>query len=257
MLSNKAIAIVDPDIRESIKDYKFNIDRVVLPSQFVKSHRKWLVNNTFYINGLENFEYAYIVDGVTGAFNDVYHEDVYVLDGEYSYHKDIGKRIEHFENIPAGSRLIISYPFAATGNIHKDWKQILENCKKNNIHIFVDACLAGVSLGVLDVNHPAITHVAFSFSKAFGTGFCRTGVLYARYNHGSPASITNKYLYLNHNNIFLHTHLMNNFESDYIFKKYRFKQIDICKKHSLLQSDCVLFGLDNNERKCVTRLIVV
>ena len=256
MLTTKAVAIVDPQIREVINSYQWNIDRVVSPLAFVKQHRKWIENSTFNLVGLDGYKFAYITDGCTGAFNEVYNQTCYVLQGEYTYHRDSAQAVvlESYLQIPNNSRLIISYPFAATGNPHEDWEKILEYCKNKNIQIFVDACLAGVSKGSLVLHFP-ITHIALSYSKAFGTGFARTGVVYSLYDSASPASITNKYLYIQHNNVQLHSILMQNFSSDYIYKKYVTAQATICKEHNLAQSDCVLFGNNENGRLCITKLI--
>lgn len=257
MFSNKAIAIRDSEIQDFIKQYKWNTDCILSPLHFVQKHRRWLRNNTFYTLNLDKFKHGYVTAGCTEAFHEVYKEQCYVLKGEYTYHRDSQMAIESpVQNIPIGSRLIISYPFAETGNPHRDWNSILEICAQRKIRVFVDACLAGVSIGKLDLHHPTITHVAFSFSKAFGTGFQRVGVVYTNREH-TPASITNKHLYLNHMNIDLHMNLMEQFTSDYIVKKYQTKQLDICKKHNLTQSDCVLFGLENNVRKCISRELVV
>lgn len=257
MLSNKAIAIVDADIKSFIQQYTFDIDRVISPMMFVKKHRSWLINNTFEYVSLDQFKNCYITDGCTGAFNDVYKENCFVLVGEYPYHRDNNCAIEvaEFTLLPNNSRLIISYPFAQTGNPHLNWSEILDYCYNNKIKVFIDACLSGVSCGFLDLSHPAITHITFSFSKAFGTGHVRTGVVYTRDSDPSPSMITNRYLYINHNNAYLHYMLMNNFSSNYIFEKYRKKQIQICKEHNLHYSDCVLFGLENNARQCITRLL--
>lgn len=257
MLTNKAVAIVDPDIKLFVQSYQFDIDRVVSPLMFTKKHRTWLSNDTFKCVGLEKFQNAYVTDGCTGAFNDVYKDTCFVLKGEYPYHRDTGCAIEvaDFNQVPANSRLVISYPFAETGNPHKSWNEILQFCDLHGIKIFIDACLTGVSCGVLDLLHPAITHVAFSFSKAFGTGHARIGVLYSIVDAPSPAKITNHYLYINHNNTYLHYQLMNNFSSDYVFIKYREKQLQICKERNLHVSDCVLFGLENDQRRCITRLL--
>ena len=257
MFSSKALQIHDADIKNFIQEYKWNSDCIHSPINFVNKHRRWLRNSSFYTLNLDKFKHGYITAGCTEAFHEVYKEPCYVLKGEYTYHRDSQMASESpVQNIPTGSRLIISYPFADTGNPHRDWHSILEICTQRKIRVFVDACLAGVSIGKLDLNHPSITHVAFSFSKAFGTGFQRTGVVYTNREH-TPASVRNAYLYINHMNVDLHMNLMQNFSSDYIVKKYRLKQLDICKKHSLTQSDCVLFGLENNVRKCISRELVV
>lgn len=255
MFSNKAIAIRDAEIQDFIGIVGLNTNAIINPAAFVKRHREWLINNDFYIEGLDRFKYGYITAGCTEAFNEVHRQPCYVLEGEYSYHKESNRAIETtLHNIPFGSRLIISYPFAATGNPHEDWNHILEYCTTKNIRIFVDACLTGVSIGKLDLRNPIITHVAFSFSKAFYTGFFRCGVVYTNETQ-STASTLNKHLYLNHPSIDLHMKLMTEFSSDYIVKKYRLKQVDLCKEHNMVQSDCVLFGLDNGLRQCLSPVL--
>ena len=70
------------------------------------------------------------------------------------------------------------------------------------------------------------------------------------------------------NNIGLHVaiNLMNIFNSDYIVEKYSKKQNQICKKFNLIPSNCINFGLGNNEycefnrggefnRVCISRLL--
>jgi len=258
MFKSKAIALQDPEVTKFINNYEFLPYKLLMPKTFIDTHREWLINRTFHINGLDLFTNAYVTAGCTEAFYEVYNEDVYVLKGEYTYHRDTG--ITHtcdLRSIPTNSRLIISYPFADTGLPHENWYQIIEYCEARNIKIFIDACLAGCSLGNLDLRHKCITHIAFSFSKAFGTGHMRTGVVYARNNITSLASITNKHLYVNHMFLLLHHALMKNFKSDYIFQKYRMVQLDICSEHKLTQSDCVLFGLDNQGRKCVTHALEI
>ena len=255
MFSNKAIAIRDAQVQEYIEHVGLETASIVSPSHFVDKHREWLINKNFYVQGLDKFEHGYITAGCTEAFHEVYKERCFVLPGEYTYHRDAGVAVEcPLEFIPSRSRLIISFPFAASGNIHSNWDNILATCKERNILIFIDACLAGVSIGKLDLNHECITHVAFSFSKAFYTGFFRCGVVYTN-ETTSPASVTNKHLYLNHPSIRLHLNLMQNFHSDYIVEKYRLKQVDLCKQHELVQSDCVLFGLKDGKRQCISPVL--
>lgn len=252
MLTKKAIAIYDKEVNTFIKKFVWSPNILRSPFQFVKQHREWLRNDTFIIVGLDKFEHGYITNGCTEAFNEVYNEKCYVVPGEYTYHVDSNRAIERpFHKIPPGSRLIISYPFASTGMPYEKWDELLEKCKRKNIKVFIDACLSGCSVGSLDLEHPSITHVAFSFSKAFGTGHYRCGVVYTNTTE-SPASVTNKHLYINHPHVFLHQQIMNTFSSDFIFKKYREQQKKICKKHSLKISDCVIYGLEKGERRCIT-----
>jgi len=42
--------------------------------------------------------------------------------------------------------------------------------------------------------------------------------------------------------------MMNKFSADYVFNKYRSKQLEFCQKLDLVPSYCVYFGLDYSGR---------
>lgn len=81
MFSSKAIPIHDTSIKEFINNNKIHLNKIYAPQVFVQQHREWIKNNTFRIVGLDSFKYGYVTAGVTEAFNEVYRERCYVLDG--------------------------------------------------------------------------------------------------------------------------------------------------------------------------------
>ena len=115
MFSNKALEINDIEVQTFINKFEWKRNKMHNPKTFVDTHRQWLVNNTFYVKGLDKFEHGYITAGCTEAFHEVYKEHCYVLNGEYTYHRDSGMAsICDIDSIPPLSRLIISFPFAET-----------------------------------------------------------------------------------------------------------------------------------------------
>ena len=72
----------DKVIKEFINNTSLHLNKIYAPQVFVQQHRKWLENNTFRIVGLDSFKYGYVTAGVTEAFNEVYRERCYVLEGE-------------------------------------------------------------------------------------------------------------------------------------------------------------------------------
>jgi hypothetical protein len=54
--------------------------------------------------------------------------------------------------------------------------------------------------------------------------------------------------YINMLSVYLGTEMMKHFGPDYIFNKYREKQIDFCTKLNVEPTSCVYFGLDKNNK---------
>ena len=101
MFSSKAIAIRDEEVQAYIDQVGLQTHGFHSPAHFVKKHRQWLLNNNFYVEGLDRFKYGHITAGCTEAFNEVYKEPCYVLKGEYTYHRDSRRAIEtSLHNIP-------------------------------------------------------------------------------------------------------------------------------------------------------------
>lgn len=235
---------------------------------FVDTHRNWIKESKqFLINNLDQFEYCYITNGVTDAFNDFYYlnKRVSVLRGEYPYHRDVGITVlDDVSQIEPYSSLIISYPFSGSGNPHKDWERIIETCNDKHIKVFLDLCFVGVSYDLkLDIPE-CVTHVAFSFSKLFCTGPARTGIMYTRYKETSPIAVQNQWHYTNHVGQIIHYKLMKTFSVDYVIDKYLSKYFDVCKEHNLELTKTILFGLNNDKfytregyanRVCITHYL--
>ena len=255
----KAKPIFDYNIGKYLSNinlYNENADSLIVNNQieFVELYTNWILSSKiFEIKSLNRFSNRYITNGVTNAFDDFYFihkNNITVLKGEYPYHRDIGFTVvTDIKDIPNNSGLIISYPFSATGNVHESWEEIIEYCCDNNISIFIDCCLFGVSsVDTLDLSHPCITHVAFSLSKIFGTGGARLGLMFTSHLDYTPISNQNKWFYTNMAGQIIHTSLLKNFSPDYIFNKYRSKQLEICNNLDIVPSNTVLFGLSSDDK---------
>ena len=252
----KAKPIVDDEVINVAREVTLCNDSGDFPIasnqfEFLERHREWVGSSTlFNIYGLNNYSTSFVTNGVTDAFNDFYylHDNIAVMRGEYTYHRDLGIDVlDDINDIQCDSALIISYPFSATGNPHTMWDDIMKLCAERNVSVFVDCCLFGISnVSDLDVSHEFITHVAFSFSKMFSTSGIRTGVLYVRNDYKTPLKLQNEHMYTQMAGQRIHLHLMNTFSPDYIFQKYRDKQISICESLGIHVSDTIIFGITDD-----------
>ena len=241
MITYKPLPIEDSEVKINLEWKKHNVE------QFADKYKKWIQSSkNAVVYGLDNYNY-YITDGVTGAFADF--EKTYpnlqsvVFRGEYPYHRDTGaKRIEHIMDLQKGQKLYISYPFAAHGMVHYQFDLILDACEKQGIPVFLDCAYFGAcAFPDLHLNKDCIKFVAFSMSKAFATGRCKIGICFTN-EIDTYMALLNEYSYVNHISLGIHDYIIDSFSPDYMFDKYRGKQIDICNKFEFDFSDTVFLA---------------
>ena len=245
MITYKPLPIIDPDISIQLSWEKHDVDK------FAKSYKDWILTSQLArVQGLEKYNY-YLTDGVTGAFCDF--EKVYpdlksvAFRGEYPYHRDTGAlRIDSISDLKSGQKLYISYPFAAHGLVHYQFDLILDACERENIPVFIDCAYFGAcAFPDLVLDKSCIKFVAFSMSKAFATGKCKIGICFTN-QQNTYMELLNQYSYVNHVSIGIHKHIIENYTPDYMFNKYRIKQLEICKKFELDVSNTVFLAYSYN-----------
>lgn len=232
MITYKPLPINDTRVQHYLAQVKFEQADV---QAFKTQYTAWLYSskNTV-IQGLDRFATA-LTDGVTSAFADFTHafpnKHLVVFKGEYPYHRDTGATvIDCVSQLDHGQRVIISLPFAATGNKHEKFEEILEQCNDLRIPVFVDCAYFGsCSLGTVNVDYECVKFVAFSLSKTFGTGKCRIGMCYYRDIETGPMQLLNQYNYINHVAVNFHAPIINVFGPDYMYDKFRSKQEQIAE----------------------------
>ena len=277
----KAKPIIDSEVVAVMSTVDFinnSTDHSILFDQFafVEAYDTWIhTSELFKISGLETFPHRLVTNGITEAFGDFYevytnfphrsvtneiteafgdfyeaYTNLQVMRGEYTYHRDLGIEVlDDYNDIEEHSALIISYPFSATGNVHPEWDKIIDVCNKRNVSVFVDCCLFGVAeIDDLDVQIDCITHVAFSFSKTFGTGGLRTGMLYKKNVDKTQVELLNSHFYTQMAGMKLHYKLMQHFTPDYICHKYRDKQVELANSLDIEPSDTVIFGISTDKK---------
>lgn len=271
MISKSALPINDPEIISFLKELKGeDLFGAPPPSpagefkkEFISCFEAWFFSDNgkekWSLNGWEPF----VTAGTTEAFQAFYLKkgagEVYTFMGEYPFHSQVGvKCVKKLSEVPRGSGLILSYPFSATGNKIADFEKIMEYCLENDVEVMLDCALLAIS-SLKEINlkeYPCIKSVAFSLSKSFSSGRFRSGVLYAvtkDYVHQTIKEL-NEWSYIGHLCMNIHLKLMTNFSRDYLWSKYREKQLGICKNLNLVPSDTLLFGLsDNDEYKEFSR----
>ena len=122
---------------------------------------------------------------------------------------------------------------------------ILDECDKLGVPVFIDFAYMVMAREVtFDLNRECIEGVAFSLSKGFyGTEKLRVGMRCKKKYSDDPIDVFNSLGQIGILGAIVGLEICRNFEPDYIQKKYRQKQLDVCSVHNLQPTNCVTFGL--------------
>ena len=229
-----------------------------LHNNFLQEYKEWIKttkNNK--VIGIDDFNYACYSNGTTEAFDKFYAKHstkrFRFFKGEFLYHR-LSCRNNNFkwayledEKLSSNDVVIISLPFSDTGTKHEEMDFILHNCTALGIPVLLDCAYFGVCSNIeFDLSHQCITDVTFSLSKTFYAAHLRIGMRLTRVDDDDPLFVTNKIGYINRSSAYIGQQLLKKFSPDYIYNKYRNRQVEICKILDVEPSDCVLFGIGNS-----------
>jgi hypothetical protein len=257
--------IKDPDIEKEISEI---IEKSIgndclndseINSKFVQRYFDWIndtKNNK--LLGLENFNNLSYSNGTTESFDKFYmkyrHRRLRYFSGEYLYHVAAAKfsfdqsaTIED-DDIRDNDVVVISLPFAGTGNKHPHTEYILDRCDALDVPVLIDCCYFGVCSEIeFNFNHPSIKDITFSLSKNFPVQHLRIGMRASRDQYDDLLAIYNRNAYLNRIGAAVGLELLDRYDSDYNFNTYRTTQEDFCKILDLSPSNCVFFGTSTTQ----------
>ena len=252
-----AFAIQDPEtIRLLRNNYNFtdlNSDSII--DEYLYEYDTWIKNSKSNIfTGLEEFQYRCYSNGTTEAFDKFYLKNANrrfrCFKGEYMYHKLAWRNYfnwEYLEDAPLhkNDAVIISLPFADTGNIHSDYYELMRKCSDMGVPVLVDCAYFGACRNIhIDVAYPCITDVTFSLSKTFPVAYARIGMRYTKEDNDDTMFVYHKINYNNKIGALIGLEYFKNFSADYIPQKYLDKQIEFCNTLGVEPSKTVLFGID-------------
>ena len=257
-----ASAVKDVDthaLLDNLESISQSVNDNDITSRFLDEYVKWIgssVNNK--ITGLDQFKYQCFTNGTTEAFDKFYigygtHRFRFCK-GEYLYHRLALRSGNHnwcfIEDAPLDKNdvVIISYPFADTGSKHTQFDNIIAQCEQSDIPVLVDCAYIGLCGGLdVDLSSPCIREVTFSLSKIFPVSHIRIGMRLTRVDNDDALFVLNKSDYVNRIAVAVGLQFISKFGPDYIYNKYRSKQLEICKILNVAPSHSVLFGIGGAE----------
>jgi hypothetical protein len=252
-------AIQDPETVAILNNLKLDLPAVLsdkmLPEVFCNQYLEWIMStqlNT--ITGLEQFPYKCYSNGTTEAFDKFYMKHhtrrLRCFRGDYMYHQLAWRNnypnwlFLDDECLDVNDAVVISLPFADTGDDHHLHQALLDGCDRLGIPVLVDCAYLGICSNIdFNFSHKCITDIVFSLSKTFPVAHARIGVRVSREDDDDTLFVYNKSLYTNRIGAAIGLEFIKKFSPDYIVEKYKNKQIDFCNEIGAEASKTVLFGI--------------
>ena len=247
-------------IEKSINS-KYLYDENIL-TNFLNTYYDWLksskLNN---LNGLEKFNNLGFVHGTSQAFDFFYAENkdrrMRCFKGDFLYHKLSWRNNypgwSYIENdfIQKNDAVIISLPFSDYGAEHPDMQDILDECDKLDVPVFIDCAYYSIARNIdFNLDRKCIKGVSFSLSKAFyGTHRLRIGLRCKKEFNDDPVDLFTSMGMVSKISAGVGYEICKNFEPDYNQNKFRDSQLKICKELDIKPSDCVLYGITDKNHK--------
>ena len=229
--------------------------------QFLQRYRQWLTDSGG-LPGLDQFEYAVYSNGTSEAFDAFYlrhrNRRFRVHPAEYSYHKIAFTRMElewaplDDEMLSANDAVIFSAPFANSGNWPPDdyMYDLRQRCNNLHIPVLIDMAYLGTTGPfTLDLTKwDCVEDVVFSLSKVFPVAHYRIGMRLSKHDYDDGMFVYHKANYTNRFGAWLGQQLLDQYPYDWLWKKYSDQQHFHCGLLELEPSNCVLFGVDNDNK---------
>jgi hypothetical protein len=234
--------------------------------RFVHTYHDWAFRG-FNLPGIDLYQHACFTQGTTESFAQFYvryrgNHRLRISKGEYFYHQMMKSLwyngrfawIDEDELKP-NDVVLISVPFADTGDIPTSLDQLLDRCDSLDIPVMLDFAYInltapGTFSHRIDLSRACIKYIVTSLSKVFPVENLRIGLRLQKEKFEDQIYVVNEknYNYINLLSAYVGTGLMDLFAPDYVFNKYRQQQIDFCRSLQLTVSPCVNFGIDHHGR---------
>lgn len=246
---------------DSCMDSKYLYDDKIVKN-FVHTYYEWIksseLNN---LNGLDKFDNLGFIHGTSQSFDFFYAENknrrMRCFKGDFMYHQVTWRNNYsgwcHIEDdeIKKNDAVIISLPFSDYGAEHPATQDILDECDRLDVPVFIDCAYYSIARDIdFNLDRKCIKGVAFSLSKAFyGTHRLRIGLRCKKDFNDDPVDLFNSLGMVSKLSAGVGLELCKNFEPDYNQNKFRDKQIQVCKDLSIQPSDCVIYGITDKNHK--------
>ncbi len=251
----------DDAIQQFLKD-QTSLNHDTVKHEYFKTFKEWMFS-THNVKGHEQYDQICYTHGTTETFSQFYiryrnAKRLRIKKGDYFYHSMMqklwyGSRFAWLDEdeIREGDVLAVSVPFSQTGDVPENLENILKECDNKSVPVLLDMAYLNIAKGLdINLNHSCIEYITSSLSKVFPLELSRVGIRLQRKKFEDQLYVINEdgYNYINLQNCYVATKLMQQFPADYIYDKYLPKQKQYCEELDIVPSKCVIFGLDYKEQ---------
>ena len=228
-------------------------DKII--DSFLCKYDLWIKSSTLNkFIGLDNYKHRCYSLGTSEAFDKFYMKNAKrrfrCFKGDYMYHKLSWR--DKFEwdwlddkPLSKTDAVVISLPFADTGDKHINYEQLLEQCCELNVPVLIDCAYFGICRDInFNLDYDCITDITFSLSKTFPVAYARIGMRCTKIDDDDSMFVYSKVNYNNKIGALLGIKYFERFTPDYITEKYVDKQLNFCNTIGVNPSKTVLFGID-------------
>jgi hypothetical protein len=251
-------SIKDPDVIQHVQ--QLNLARHLLDPWIVEKFESqfpaWINSGSRYqLRNLDQFKYVGFSAGTQESFINFYlintHKRFRVFRGDYWWHMDIWTKINanwayiEDDDIRKGDICICSYPFALTGDKHKHFDWLVDECNRTGVKLLVDFIYLPNSSHAVDIDLSAecIDEITFSFSKTFPVQCAKIAVRMCKSKPQDPMQMSNDENICNRLSAGLALDIISQFPVDYNVVKYQDQQQHWCKKLGLTATKVVHFAI--------------
>ena len=255
-------AINDSEVEEFLKFLKFDFVEILnntsVVEEFNNKYKLWIERNS--LNsclGLDKYRYSLYSLGTSESFDKFYikhkNKRFRCFKSEYLYHQLSWRNCFDWlyiedDIIKEGDAVVISIPFADTGDIHNEMKNVMQRCEEKNIPVLIDCAYYNISREIeFNFDYNCIEVITFSLSKTFPVAHARIGLRLTKEDFDDSLFVYDKSSYTNRIGAYIGLNLIRNFSPQFIVNKYKNKQEELCNFLNVAPSKTILFGISDKD----------
>lgn len=260
-----AWCIDDPEIIQCIQTFLNENDYIDIIKntnvyEFLEKYFSFVKNSNNNLQGFDQFKSLAFSLGTTNTF-DMFTAShptrrLVSFKGEYIYHNIMQRTLyghtttlSHADEIQSNDCVVLSCPFADTGEEHPEMSEIFQRCDHLNVPLLLDMAYINTSEGInINLEHDCIEALTTSLSKVFPLGYVRVGMRMKKNNIDDGLDMTTSSDWVNKLGIGISNYVLEKFDSNFLTHKYRQQQIDMCEQLDISVSKSVIFGIDHNKK---------
>ena len=228
--------------------------------RFLTTFGRWIRRSKLNsIQGLDAFTHVTQTNGTSEAFQMFIqrhcNKRLRFFKGDFMMHKVTSNNmnakwdwIYNFGQINQGDAVIISCPFSDTGGVKDEMNQLLEWCTSKQVPVLIDMAYFGMCYGItIDVDQPCVEEVTFSLGKTFPIIGARAGIRLQKTLVDDAVLFANQHGIVNNFGAMIGLTCIETWDSDYIVRKYKDTQLQVCDILDVDASKCIIFATSEDE----------